>query len=73
MFCDELDGSGSGIYQCDPVDLGVDNVTMTMDNGTSPFRVTRQIVNDNIRLTITGEAPLEVYQVDMVLSFSIQC
>ena len=73
MFCDELDGSGSGLYQCDPVDMGADNVTMTMDNGTEPFSVTRQLVNDNIRLTITGEAPLEVYQVVMVLPFSMQC
>ena len=69
MFCDDLDiggGSGGRVYQCDAIDLDVDNVTMPM-GGTAPVNITRQLVDGNIRLTITGEAPLEVYQVDIVL------
>ena len=63
MFCDdELGGSGGEIYQCDPIDLDADNVTMPMGD-TAPVNITRQLVNGNIRLTIRGEAPLEVYQV----------
>ena len=69
MFCDDGSGSGDGIYQCDPIDLDADNVTMMGD--TAPVNITRQLVNNNIRLTITGEAPLEVYQVDMPLLRSL--
>lgn len=68
-FCNDSDiesGSGSGyrLYHCDPIILDSENVTMTMGS-TIQLNITRQLVDGNIRLTITGEASLEIYQVDI--------
>ena len=73
MFCDDLNitgsGSGGGVYHCDPIDLGDDNVTMTMGD-TTEVNITRQLVDGDIRLMITGKAPLEIYQVDILASYN---
>lgn len=70
MACEDFDnvtggvGSAYGVFQCDPIESDTENFTMSMGDTVS-VNVSRQLVDGNTILVFTGEASLEIYQVDM--------
>ena len=59
-------GSGSG-YECN---LDPENVTMMMMEERT-LSITRQLVDGNLKLIITGKAPIVIYQVNYKQALSM--